>query len=78
MTDLKCPVCGKYTFQEKNDYDICKYCGWENDGFYDCGGANRLSLSDYTVRYNRYVELYPGYIWTEFGYPEISEEDIDD
>ena len=29
---MKCPVCGKYKFEEENDFDICPYCMWENDG----------------------------------------------
>ena len=29
---MKCPVCGKYEFEEYDDYDICPVCNWENDG----------------------------------------------
>ncbi|MBR4450890.1 MAG: hypothetical protein IKS39_03545 [Clostridia bacterium] len=70
-----CPVCGKYVFARKRDYDICKYCGWENDGYFEAGGANKLSLEDFRFRYNCYIENNPAYIWSQCGFPEINEED---
>ena len=27
-----CPVCGKYRFTGYGSFDICKFCGWEDDG----------------------------------------------
>lgn len=44
----KCPVCGKSELQE---YDICDFCGWENDLIQlddpnYAGGANSLSLNE--------------------------------
>lgn len=47
---INCPVCGKYTFKEADDFDICPICWWENDGLqYDepdfSGGANDMSLN---------------------------------
>ena len=51
MTEkLKCPVCGKYEFEEHDDFDICEVCGWENDGYQEehpdyAGGANIISLN---------------------------------
>lgn len=36
---IVCPVCGKYTFECEGDYDICEYCGWENDTCTEAGGA---------------------------------------
>lgn len=30
--DTICPVCGDYSFEFPDDYDICPFCGWENDG----------------------------------------------
>lgn len=48
---IKCPVCGEYTFEEENNFEICAVCGWENDGIQkddpdekDC--ANRMSLNE--------------------------------
>ena len=58
-----CPVCGKTEFQKECDYDICKYCGWENNDFFEEGGANTLSLVDYKNRYQIYLYLNPKYIW---------------
>ena len=46
----KCPVCGKYEFEEYNCFEICEICGWEDDGIQEKnpdyeGGANRMSLN---------------------------------
>lgn len=53
---IECPVCGKYSFEEDGDYDICPVCEWENDGLQlekpdYAGGANRLSLNEYRKEY---------------------------
>ena len=73
--NLLCPVCGKFRFTEYCDFDICKYCGWENDDEYDGGGANSLSLEEFKKRYQKYVELNPAYYWEKDGYPEITDKD---
>ncbi len=52
-----CPVCGKTEFQSECDYNICKYCGWENDDWFDEGGANYLSLVEYKKRYEIYIYI---------------------
>lgn len=67
--NVTCPVCGKYTFSNHNDYDICKYCGWENDGYYNSGGANDLSLEDFKKRYFDTIRKNPNFIWKNNGYP---------
>ena len=51
-----CPVCGKYTFEEYDSYDICPVCGWEDDGLQRdepdlACGANGLSLNQYREQY---------------------------
>ena len=53
---MKCPVCGKYEFEEKNDHDICPYCDWENDNYEyrypdSSGGANGISLNQARKNY---------------------------
>lgn len=50
----KCPVCGKYKFEE--NYDICPNCGWENDPVQRkdpdfAGGANKMSLKEAKAAY---------------------------
>ena len=72
---IVCPVCGKTEFQQECGYDICKYCGWENDDFFEEGGANTLSLIDYKNRYQIYIYLNPKYIWKTNGYPELTAEE---
>jgi rubredoxin len=47
----KCPVCGKYEFEEQGSYDICEVCGWEDDPIQGKdpdrkGGANNMSLNE--------------------------------
>lgn len=51
-----CPVCGKHTFEEDDNFEICPICGWEDDGIQRddpdyCGGANKLSLNEYRKKY---------------------------
>ena len=53
---MKCPVCGKYEFEEYDDYDICPVCNWENDGlqYSDhnyASGANDLSVNEARIEY---------------------------
>ena len=59
---IKCPVCGKYEFNDLNDFDICPVCGWENDVIqledpdYD-GGANHISLNEARMIYKKISKL---------------------
>ena len=51
-----CPVCGKYTFEEADSFDICEVCGWEDDLIQlenpdDYIGANEMSLNNYRKAY---------------------------
>lgn len=46
-----CPCCGHQTITELGVYEICSYCGWEDDPVQsfdpDCrGGANKNSLNE--------------------------------
>lgn len=46
----KCKVCGMGDI--KNSYDICPFCGWEDDDIQNkkpdyMGGANEMSLNQY-------------------------------
>lgn len=64
----KCPVCGKYEFEDESCYNICPFCGWEDDGVqlddpdFD-GGANTLSLKQYRKEYRKLVQADPNYRW---------------
>lgn len=53
---LECPCCGHSTLDERYDlaagtgYDICRYCGWEDDGTSNpdaLSSVNRGSMSEY-------------------------------
>lgn len=64
----KCPVCGKYEFEDEDSHDICPYCGWEDDSVQtddpNCsGGANDLCLNDYKKQYQELLTRNPDYIW---------------
>lgn len=56
-----CPVCNKYNFDD--DYDICPYCGWENEGFYYGSGANDKPLEEYRKEYLKNMNKNPKYRW---------------
>ena len=71
-TPHKCPVCGKYEFPDDCFFDICPYCGWEDDGTDDDTpdiGANDLRFSEYKARYDRYIQNNPHYRWDKNGKP---------
>lgn len=67
-TPHKCPVCNKYEFKDVSCYDICSFCGWEDDGVqlndpdFD-GGANELSLNQYKEQYRQIIRENPNYKW---------------
>ena len=75
-TIILCPVCNKYEFKEKNDYSICKFCGWENEEYFNSGGANDLSLIEYKKRYDIYLTLNPKYLWKKDNFPTLTQKDI--
>lgn len=59
--DRLCPCCGRYHFKEKDAYEICPVCGWEDDPLQRRepdfeGGANTLSLNDAIRKYNEEAE----------------------
>ena len=59
--DRICPCCGKYYFTEKDAYEICPVCGWEDDPLQRrepdfAGGANTLSLNEAIKNYTEEAE----------------------
>lgn len=75
MSNVICPVCGEHVFPGNRDNTICPICGWENDGWYEDGGANYISLEDYRKRFIEYKKLYPDYTYSKYGLPEMTEDD---
>ena len=52
----KCPVCGKFDFEEHNSLELCEECGWQDDALYTNdpdykGGPNEMSLNEARVAY---------------------------
>lgn len=62
---IKCPVCGLYEFAERDDYDSCDVCHWQNDDLQHkrpdyWGGANELCLDDFKKQWqNRKAPFEP-------------------
>ena len=62
-----CPVCGRYKFKDYSSFEICPFCGWEDDGSEvddsDILGPNDLRYSEYKKRYEALIENDPSYKW---------------
>lgn len=48
---LRCRCCGEPTLSERDAYEICEACGWEDDPVQSrapafSGGANKISLNE--------------------------------
>ncbi len=73
QTPHKCPVCGKHEFSDEATFDICPFCGWEDDPVmndnpqYD-GGANDLCLNEYKKRYESLMLKHKNYKWEKHGF----------
>lgn len=71
----KCPVCGKYEFGEESSFDICPFCGWEDDGVMEeypnqfDGCANDLCLNLFKERYQKEIKKNPNYKFKKDGLP---------
>lgn len=64
-----CPVCGRTVFQEYDSYEICSFCGWEDNAFQEAhpytGGGPNASLYSCRKEYRRKIKLDPNYTWAK-------------
>jgi hypothetical protein len=69
---LPCPCCARRTLTERHDvalgtgYDICDFCGWEDDGTSDItvrSSVNRGSMAEYRDRIGREASPCPCDKW---------------
>lgn len=65
-----CPVCGKYEFEDFDSFDICPFCGWQDDGSdIDAPniafGANDLSFIEHKNKYLKLLKNDPNYKWSK-------------
>ena len=63
-----CPVCGKTTFTSKGSYEICEFCGWEDEMWCEEhpdeeSTANYRSLNEYRREYLQRVKGNSDYSW---------------
>lgn len=58
-----CPVCGEYTFKDIRSFDICPVCGWEDDDWYEGGGANDMSLDEAISDFKKHRKANSKYKW---------------
>ena len=62
-----CPVCGRTVFQEYDSYEICSFCGWEDNAFQEklpyTGGGSNASLHSCRQNYRKKIAADPAYTW---------------
>ena len=61
----KCPVCGEYEFEDIESHDICPVCGWEDEEYFNGGGANVMSLREAKIDFVEKRKKDPSYRWID-------------
>lgn len=61
----QCPVCNEYTFSDEDSYEICPICGWQDDGYFEGGGANDISLEESIKIFKKKRSENSNYRWEE-------------
>lgn len=64
-----CPVCGRTIFREYDSYDVCEFCGWEDNAYQEAhpytGGGPNPSLYSYRKKYRQKIAADPDYTWAK-------------
>ena len=63
-----CPICGRHKFKQLYSYEICPYCGWEDDGSKESDseeriGVNGMTVCEYKKEYLKLLKKDPSYKW---------------
>lgn len=62
-----CPICEKHEFKNIFSFEICPFCGWEDDGTTpddaDYIGSNGMTISEYKKKYEICLKADPKYKW---------------
>ena len=64
-----CPVGGRTVFREYDSYEICPFCGWEDNAFQEAhpytGGGPNASLHSCRRSYRKKIAVNPSYTWAK-------------
>ena len=62
-------MCGRTIFREYDSYDVCEFCGWEDNAYQEehpyTGGGPNSSLYSYRKKYRQKIVADPDYTWAK-------------
>ena len=52
-----CPICGKCKFLSWGSYDVCDYCGWEDDTVQTDDPDYEAGANEWSLNVDRFIIL---------------------